>query len=50
MKVLINDYSGYPFTFELSQHLSKKFKIIHSYAQYFETPKANFKIKSKIKN
>ena len=46
MKVLINDYSGHPFTFELSQHLSKKYETIYSYAQYFETPKANFKIKS----
>ena len=50
MKILINDYSGHPFPFELSQHLSKKYKIIHSYAQYFETPKANFKKNSQIKN
>ena len=47
MKILINDYSGHAFPFELSQHLSKKHKVIHSYAQYFETPKANFKIKLK---
>ena len=45
MKILISDYSGHAFPFELSQHLSKKHKVIHSYAQYFETPKANFKIK-----
>ena len=50
MKILVNDYSGHPFLFELSQHLSKKYKIIHSYAQYFETPKANFNEKSKYKN
>jgi len=50
MKILINDYSGHPFLFELSQHLSKKYKIIHSYAQYFETPKANFNEKSQCKN
>ena len=43
MKILINDYSGHPFPFELSQLLSKKYEIVHSYAQYFETPKANFK-------
>jgi glycosyltransferase involved in cell wall biosynthesis len=47
MKVLINDYSGHAFTFELSQHLSKKYEVVYSYAQYFETPKADFKIKSK---
>ena len=46
MKILINDYGGHPFPFELSQHLSKKYKVVHSYAQYFETPKANFRIKS----
>ena len=46
MKILISDYGGHPFPFELSQHLSKKYKVVHSYAQYFETPKANFKIKS----
>ena len=50
MKILVNDYSGHPFLFELSQHLSKKYKIIHSYAQYFETPKANFNEKSQCKN
>ena len=50
MKILVNDYSGHPFLFELSQHLSKKYKIIHSYAQYFETPKANFNEKSQYKN
>ena len=50
MKILVNDYSGHPFLFEFSQHLSKKYKIIHSYAQYFETPKANFNEKSQCKN
>ena len=42
--ILINDYSGHPFPFELSLFLSKNFKIVHAFAQYFETPKANFKI------
>ena len=49
MKILLNDYSGHPFTFELSQHLSIKFHVIHAYASYFESPKANFDIKKKIK-
>ena len=48
--ILINDYSGHPFPFELSQLLSKKNRIIHSYAQYFETPKANFSKKLQGKN
>ena len=48
--ILINDYSGHPFPFELSQLLSKKNRIIHSYAQYFETPKANFGKKLQGKN
>ena len=46
MKILISDYSGHPFPFELSQILSKKYDVIHNYAQYFETPKANFKTKN----
>ena len=50
MKILVNDYSGHPFPFELSQNLSKKYKTIHSYAHYFETPKANFKNNSQNKN
>ena len=47
MKILINDYSGHPFPFELSQQLSKKFHVIHAYANYFESPKASFDIKKK---
>ena len=39
MKILLNDYSGHPFPFELSQHLSKKFHVIHAYAGYFESPR-----------
>ena len=27
MKILISDYSGHAFPFELSQHLSKKHKV-----------------------
>ena len=50
MKILINDYSGHPFIFELSKILSKKYKIVHSYAQHFETPKANFSKKLQNKN
>ena len=50
MKILINDYSGHPFSFELSQLLSKKYNVIHAYAEYFETPKANFKSKKKNSN
>ena len=49
MKILLNDYSGHPFPFELSQHLSKKFHVIHTYASYFESPKATFDIKKKNK-
>ena len=45
MKILISDYSGHPFPLELSQTLSKKHDVIHNYAQFFETPKANFKTK-----
>ena len=50
MQILINDYSGHPFPFELSQLLSKKHKVMHAYARYFETPKANFKSKKKNSN
>ena len=47
MQILVNDYSGHPFPLELSQLLSKKYKVFHTYAEYFETPKANFKSKKK---
>ena len=47
MRILLNDYSGHPFPFELSQQLSKKFNVIHTYSSYFETPKATFNIKKK---
>ena len=47
MRILLNDYSGHPFLFEFSQHLSKKFHVTHTYAIYFESPKANFAIKKK---
>ena len=50
MQILVNDYSGHPFPHELSQLLSKKYKVIHTYAKYFETPKANFKTKKKNLN
>jgi colanic acid biosynthesis glycosyl transferase WcaI len=43
MKILVNDHSGHAFPLELSQQLSKKHEVVHCYAQYFETPKANFK-------
>ena len=49
MKILLNDYSGHPFPFELSQYLSKKFNLIHTYADYFQSPKANFDVKKKNK-
>ena len=49
MRILLNDYSGHPFSLELSQHLSEKFNVLHSYAGYFESPKANFDIKKKKK-
>ena len=47
MRILLNDYSGHPFPFELSQQLSKKSNVIHTYSSYFETPKATFNIKKK---
>ena len=50
IKIIIIDYSGHPFLFELSQKLSKQYCVIHSYAQYFETPKANFASKKANSN
>ena len=47
MKILLNDYPGHPFPFELSQYLSKKFNVIHTYANYFQSPKSNFDVKKK---
>ena len=49
MKILLNDYPGHPFPFELSQYLSNKFNVIHTYANYFQSPKSNFDVKKKNK-
>ena len=45
MKILLNDYSGHPFPFELSQYLSKKFNVIHTYANYFHFYELQTKLK-----
>jgi colanic acid biosynthesis glycosyl transferase WcaI len=42
MIILINDQCGHPFQIQLSRYLaSQGYKIIHTYAQNFQTPKGN---------
>ena len=44
-KIIIHDYAGHPFTFELCNELSKKYKIYYLYFANDIGPKADFKIK-----
>ena len=42
-KIIIHDYAGHPFQFELSKQLSNKFIVYHYYYQNDYGPKADFK-------
>ena len=44
-KIIIHDYAGHQFTFELCNELSKKYKIYYLYFANDIGPKADFKIK-----
>ena len=46
MKILLNDYSGHNFTFDLAKKLSPNHIIDYCYADFFQTPKADFSIKN----
>ncbi len=41
-KIVIHDYAGHPFQLELSEQLSKTYKIYHLYFKNDKGPKANF--------
>ena len=43
LKIIIHDYAGHPFQFELSKQLSNKFIVYHYYYQNDYGPKADFK-------
>ena len=43
IKIIIHDYAGHPFQFELSKQLSNKFIVYHFYYQNDYGPKADFK-------
>ena len=43
LKIIIHDYAGHPFQFELSKQLSNKFIVYHFYYQNDYGPKADFK-------
>ena len=43
LKIIIHDYAGHPFQFELSKELSKKYTVYHFYYQNDHGPKADFK-------
>ena len=42
LKIIIHDYAGHPFQFDLSKKLSKTFKIYHLYFKNDYGPKADF--------
>ena len=42
-KIIIHDYAGHPFQFELSEQLSKSYEVYHLYFKNDKGPKANFK-------
>jgi glycosyltransferase involved in cell wall biosynthesis len=46
MKILLNDYSGHNHTFDLAKQLSPKHITDYCYADFFQTPKADFSIKN----
>ena len=46
MKILLNDYSGHSHTFDLAKKLSPNHIIDYCYADFFQTPKADFSIKN----
>jgi len=49
LKIIIHDYAGHPFQFELSDYLSEKYEIYHLYFKNDHGPKADFE-KKNIKN
>ena len=46
-KIVIHDYAGHPFQFELSEELSKTQKVYHLYFKNDKGPKASFITKNK---
>ena len=42
--IIVHDYAGHPFTFELSKELAKKVKVYHIYFANDPGPKSDFKI------
>ena len=47
MKILLNDYSGHAFTYELGLKISSYHNVFYCYADFFQTPKADFNSKKK---
>jgi len=45
MRILLNDYSGHAFTYELGLKMSSCHNIFYCYADFFQAPKADFNSK-----
>jgi len=45
MRILLNDYSGHAFTYELGLKISSYHNVLYCYADFFQTPKADFNSK-----
>jgi colanic acid biosynthesis glycosyl transferase WcaI len=45
MRILLNDYSGHAFTYELALEISSYHNVFYCYADFFQTPKADFNYK-----
>ena len=47
MRILLNDYSGHAFTYELGLKISSYHNVFYCYADFFQAPKADFSSKKK---
>lgn len=47
MRILLNDYSGHAFTYEFALKISSYHNVFYCYADFFQTPKADFNSKKK---
>ncbi len=48
MRILLNDYAGHAFTYELGLKISSYHNVFYCYADFFQAPKADFNYKKKV--
>ena len=47
MRILLNDYAGHAFTYELGLKISSYHNVFYCYADFFQAPKSDFNYKKK---